>query len=207
MNYLRWRLLKRMTVMRDLRARLCRRFAESERGSALIEFAVGAPLVLLLLAGAIELGMIMFVNVLMESGLRDASRFGITGQVPSGETRLQKIKDIVTADTIGLVDMNKATFDVKVYPSFGDIGRGESFVDGNGNGTYDTGETFTDENGNGKWDSDVGKAGAGGSGDIVVYRMSYDWNLLMPLAKPFIGKDGKFTLTAAIAVRNEPWKN
>lgn len=196
-----------MAVLRDLRARLCPRFAKSESGSAVIEFAIGAPLILLLLAGTIELGMIMFVNVLMESGLRDASRFGITGQVPSGETRLQKIKDIVTKDTIGLVDMSKATFDVKVYPGFGDIGRGESFVDGNGNGTYDTGETFTDENGNGKWDSDVGTAGAGGSGDIVVYRMSYDWNLLTPLAKPFIGHDGKFTLTASIAVRNEPWKN
>lgn len=196
-----------MAVLRNLCCRLGGRFRHSESGSAVVEFAFGAPIVVLLLAGAIELGMIMFVNVLMESALRDASRYGITGQVPTGETRLQRIKDIISKDTIGLVDMNKATIDVKVYPSFADIGKAEAFVDGNGNGVYDTGETFTDTNGNGKWDSDMGVSGAGGPGDIVIYRVSYDWPLLTPLAAPFIGHDGTYTLTASIAVRNEPWKN
>lgn len=173
----------------------------------MVEFALGAPVLFLIAAGAVELGMILFVNVLMESGLRDASRFGITGQVPTGQTRLERILDIIEDRTIGLVDMDEAEIQIVVYPSFADIGRGEDFVDGNGNGTYDAGETFDDENGNGAWDGDVGTDGAGGSGDIVVYRMRYDWNLLTPLAEPLIGSDGKFTLRTAVAVRNEPWEN
>jgi hypothetical protein len=39
----------------------------------------------------------------------------------------------------------------------------------------------------------------------VLYRIDYAWNLLTPLAAPFIGQNGKFTLSASIAVRNEPW--
>jgi len=195
-----------MAILQDLRRRLGGRFRHNESGAAVVEFAFAAPIVFLLLAGAVELGMIMFVNVLMESALRDASRYGITGQVPTGETRLQQITDIISKDTVGLVDMSKAKVDVEVYPSFADIGHGETFVDGNGNGVYDPGETFTDENGNGKWDSDLGTAGAGGPGDIVVYRISYDWPLLTPIMKPLIGHDGTFTLTASVAVRNEPWK-
>jgi hypothetical protein len=196
-----------MAIVRHLAAVSFLRFRRSERGSSMIEFALGAPVLFLLAAGTIELGMILFVNVLMESGLRDASRFGITGQVPAGQSRLERILEIVEDRTIGLVDMNEVEVRILVYPSFADIGRGEGFVDGNGNGTYDAGETFDDENGNGAWDADVGAAGVGGSGDIVVYRMRYDWNLLTPLAKPLIGSGGKFTLRTAVAVRNEPWEN
>lgn len=201
------RLLGTMAIVRHLAVLPFRRFRRSERGSTVVEFALGAPVLFLIAAGAFELGMILFINVLMESGLRDASRFGITGQVPTGQTRFERILDIVEDRTIGLVDMDEVEIQIVVYPSFADIGRGEDFVDGNGNGTYDAGETFDDENGNGAWDADVGAAGAGGSGDIVVYRMRYDWNLLTPLAKPLIGSDGKFTLRTAVAVRNEPWEN
>ena len=92
-----------------------------------------------------------------------------------------------------------------VYPSFSDVGAGEDYVDGNANGSYDAGETYTDSNGNGAWDSDIGVAGAGDTGDIVLYRISYDWPLLTPFASQFMGDSGAFTLQASIAVRNEPW--
>ena len=141
----------------------------------------------------------------MESALRDAARFGITGQEPEGGTRLEQIIAIVEKRTIGLVDMTDAKVEVKIYPTFGDVGRGEDFVDGNGNGAYDAGETFTDENGNGAHDSDVGEDGAGDAGAIVAYRMEYAWPLRTPMAGQLIGEDGKFVLRSAVAVRNEPY--
>ena len=78
---------------------------ENQRGSSLVEFAFAAPLVVLMLIAIIEFGMIMFVSTLMESALRDAARFGITGQEPEGGTRLEQIIAIVEDRTIGLVDM------------------------------------------------------------------------------------------------------
>ena len=94
-----------------------------------------------------------------------------------------------------------------IYPSFGDIGGPEPFVDSApANGAYDVGETFTDVNGNGVWDPDMGAAGAGGPGDVVVYRLSYDWSLLTPVLAGVIGEAGRVRLAASVVVRNEPYE-
>lgn len=191
-----------------MRARLTDRLrplARDTSGSTLMEFAFVAPVLATMILGAMEFGLVMLTSTLMESSLREASRFGITGQQPAGKSRLERIIEIIDERTLGLVDMNEAQVDVLIYPSFSDIGRGEDFVDGNANGTYDVGETFTDENGNGVWDSDVGAAGSGASSDIVVYRMRYDWSLMTPLIGHVVGNDGKMALSASIVVRNEPW--
>ncbi|MEQ8506581.1 MAG: pilus assembly protein [Rhodospirillales bacterium] len=195
-----------MTVLRfGFRRIFGRALVDDQRGSSLVEFGLAAPLVVLMIIGTVEFGMILFVSTLMESALRDAARFGITGQEPEGGTRLEQIIAIVEKRTIGLVDMTDAKVEVKIYPTFGDVGRGEDFVDGNGNGAYDAGETFTDENGNGAHDSDVGEDGAGDAGAIVAYRMEYAWPLRTPMAGQLIGEDGKFVLRSAVAVRNEPY--
>ena len=193
--------IRRPGILRAKRSAL----GDDQRGSSLVEFAFAAPLMVLMIIGTVEFGMIMFISTLMESALRDAARFGITGQEPNGATRLEQIIAIVERRTIGLVDMADAKVEVLVYPTFGDVGRGESFIDGNGNGAYDAGETFTDENGNGARDADIGTAGAGDAGSIVAYRMEYAWPLRTPLAGQLIGQDGKFVLKSAIAVRNEPY--
>ncbi|MGB0682967.1 MAG: TadE/TadG family type IV pilus assembly protein [Magnetovibrionaceae bacterium] len=176
-----------------------------DRGSLAIEFAFLSSALITVTVSIIEFGLIMLAAILMETGLRDASRFGITGREIQGETRIDSIRAIVGQTTIGLIDMNLAQVDVKVYPSFGKVGQGEDYIDGNGNGAFDSGETFMDENDNGIWDADLGVAGAGGSGDVVLYRLSYDWKLLTPVGQYLIGGDGTKALSVAVAVRNEPW--
>jgi hypothetical protein len=187
--------------------RFLKRLRDREDGSPAAEFAFVAPIMILLVVGTIEFGMIMFVTILMESGLRDAARYGITGSEFGKMSRMERIVEIINDRTLGLVDISEADIQILVYPDFGQIGDGEDFVDGNGNGTYDAGETFTDANGNGVWDSDIGQSGPGASGQVVLYRIEYAWNLLTPLAAPLIGEGGKFTLSASIAVRNEPYNN
>jgi hypothetical protein len=83
------------------------------------------------------------------------------------------------------------------------VGQPEPFTDENGNDAYDAGEPYTDSNGNGGWDDDMGAAGLGGPGDVVVYSMSYDWPIMIPLFQPIFGDH--VTLQANIAVRNEPF--
>lgn len=185
-------------------AGLLARLGRAQDGATVVEFAFTFPMIAMLVIAVIEFGMILFVGVLMESGLRDASRYGITGYEEPGIGRLERIVQIVGEHTLGLVDMTTADFEVLVYPGFGDVG-GEDFIDGNANGTYDTGETFTDGNGNGTWDSDIGVPGPGDAGDVVIYRIRYDWPLMTPFAASFIGTDGSFPIRASVAVRNEPW--
>lgn len=181
------------------------KFRRDERGSPVMEFVFAAPVLFTMTVGTIEFGMVMFVNILMESSLRDAARYSITGREPSGVSREQHIIDIIADRTIGLVDVDAAQISILTYPTFDDIGKAEDYVDGNGNGQYDGGETYDDANGNGEWDEDRGTDGAGGSGEVAVYRIDYEWEILTPLVMHVIGEDGKFPLRASVAVRNEPW--
>ena len=174
-------------------------------GTAAIELALGFLTFVTMVIGIIEMAMLMLVNVLVEGGLRDASRFGITGQTPAGISREATIIDMVAQSTLGLVQLDPADITFLIYPTFDDIGAPEPFVDANGNGDFDAGESFTDINGNGQWDPDMGAAGLGGPGDIVVYRVTYDWAFLTTLIGGLISDDGTIRLTASIAVRNEPF--
>jgi len=106
------------------------RFRSDTSGSPSVEFALAAiPLTLGIIA-TIEIGMILFATTLMESGLRDAARFGITGRAPDALSRQERIVEIVKNRTLGLVDLEVANFDVVVYPTFSEIGRGEAYIDG-----------------------------------------------------------------------------
>lgn len=190
--------------MRDFERALIRRLWRDEHGSPAIEFAFAAPLVLIMLIAIIEFGMIMVVDLTMENALRDASRFGITGQTPSEGGRDDYIVALINNHLLNVVDVAHTKIEIKAYPTFADIGQAE-YIDANNNGAWDTGEASKDCNGNGTIDNDRGTPGAGGAGQAVLYHIDYDWPLMTPVLSPFIGQDGSFHLEANLAVRNEPW--
>ena len=196
------------TGKRQGRRRFARRLARlirGRRGVTAVEFALIAPICMTLICVFIDLSMVMFITNVMEGGLREASRYAITGYLETGKTREQKIAEIVKDHSYGLIQESDVTIIYKIYPSFEDVGKPEPFVDGNGNGQYDSGESFTDVNKNGQWDADMGAAGVGGPGDIVAYTVEYKWTLWTPLASEIWGDGGRITLNATIAVRNEPY--
>lgn len=175
-------------------------------GASAVEFALVAFPLILTLVGIIEVALILFVNVLMEGALRDAARFGITGFAPANTDRATMIREIISGRTVGLIDMSKVKIETLIYQNFSDIGKPEPFTDqAPFNGSYDQGEPFVDVNGNGKWDPDMGAAGAGGPGAVVVYRVSYDWPILTGLMSPLLGSHGYVPLVVSTAVRNEPF--
>ncbi len=186
--------------------RAIRRLLWCRRGFGTIELAFAAPVFLVVICGVIELAMMMLVATLMEGGLREAARFGITGYHPPGSTRESYILDTIESNAIGLIDMETAEVTYLVYPSFGDIGQPEPFTDGDpANGVWDAGEAFVDINGNGTWDADMGEAGLGGPGEVVLYTVAVDWSMLTPVVAPLVGEDGKIRMEASVAVRNELW--
>jgi Flp pilus assembly protein TadG len=187
-----------------VRGRLVR-LVRGRRGVTAVEFALLAPVCMLLVSIFIDIAMIMFITNVMEGGLREASRYAITGYVEQGKTREQKIKEIIVDHSYKLMKESDIAMSYKVYASFADIGKPEPFVDKNGNGKYDSGEAYTDVNNNGKWDDDMGAAGIGGPGDIVAYIVTYKWALWTPMASEILGNDGTITLSASVAVRNEPY--
>jgi Flp pilus assembly protein TadG len=174
-----------------------------QSGAAMVEFALVAPLFIALLCAIMEFSGIMFVQAILEGAAREASRYGLTGFTSGGVSREDQIRSIVEDNTFGIIDMDELQFTQQVYENFGDIGQPEPFTDENGNAVWDNDEPFTDVNGNGNWDPDMGAVGLGGPGDVVVYRMSYDWGIMIPWFLRFFGNS--ILIQSNIAVRNEPF--
>jgi hypothetical protein len=185
--------------------RFLRRLSRNERGVTAIETAIVFPTLIYVSLLALDFLLMMFVQVLIEGGAREAARYGITGYVVTGVAREQQIRTIIQENIPKIVDMSKLTISDVTYPSFDSIGQPEPFTDSNGNGVYDLGEPFNDVNGNGRWDPDMGASGAGGPGDVVVYTIEYVWTV--PLARPLagLGVPTEQRLQAKIVVRNEPF--
>lgn len=183
---------------------IARRLLDDRRGMAAVEFALVLPSFLLLIIGAFEITLILFVSGSLESAVLTASRYGITGEAGvNGGTREDRIRDIIEERTFGFVHMERLTISTKIYPSFSSIGQPEPFDDKNKNGKRDKSETFTDVNGNGTWDDDMGKSGAGAGGDVVLYEVGYTTRSMTKLLEPIIGTVNH---TATTVVRNEPYK-
>jgi hypothetical protein len=119
---------------------------------------------------------------------------------------------ILNQNTLNLIDLNTATITTQVFSSFSVIQNGEPYSDLNANGQYDSGEPFSDMNCNGVRDGPgATSAGVGGSGNIVVYTVSYNWRVLTPFVGQFLGKPdpgnaGRYIIpmSAKIVVKNEP---
>ncbi len=176
-----------------------------EEGVTAVEFAVIAPVLVLLLTGIVEFALIMMVYNVMEGATAISSRLGSTGYNTPGVTREQTIINAITHRAGSLIDSTKLTVTSKFYKQFDQIGDPEPYIDANHNGQYDPGETYTDVNGNGHWDADMGTSGYGSSGDVVVYTVSYPWAISTPIISNLVGSHGTYTITTHAVVKNEPY--
>lgn len=181
------------------------RLAADRRGSAIVDFALLAPALVLLLVGIVEAAFLFLTQFLLQTAVGDAARSGVVGSELGAASREAAVR--AAAERVGgsLLQPERLHLDTLVYPRFDDIGRPEPFVDVNGNGAHDPGEPFTDVNENGRWDEDMGRPGLGGPNDVVLYRVRYDWEPMTPLLRAILPDGGRLELRAAYAVRNEPY--
>lgn len=178
---------------------------KAQEGVAAVEFALIAPVALLLIMGIIETSLVMFAQNVLESATFAAARTGKTGFVETDATREATIRSVledrggVVFDT-SLIDITSLT-----YARFDQIGDPEPYIDANNNQMRDDGENFTDVNGNGLYDTDMGADGVGNAGEIVVYTVSYPWNIFTPMVQDFLAEDGVITLSSRMVIQNEPF--
>ena len=191
---------------------LMKRLRREEQGATIVEFAMIAGPMLLLLLGGLDLGYQSYVRSTMQGALNDAARtaavenpiIGVTGN-----TVEEQVENLIK-QTVSHVAPN-ATIAVtqKSYFDFSDIGNPEKLMtDNNGNGQYDDddGDCFEDANGNGEYDTDAGSDGIGGADDVVLYTATISAPRLMPIHAflPALGETIEYTLETA--VRNQPYE-
>ena len=160
------------------RARIAPRAApQRQRGTSAVEFAIVAPIVMLMLLGLIELSMAFFADLSMQYAVREAARYAVTGQVNDDPNSANQQQYLAVIQKMKDSSMGMYT---KVNPVI--------IVD---NTSYATSSSYTS--------SMFGKPG-----DIVVLQVKCQWKLVTPLLKAFF-PGGIYQFTVGATMQNEQY--
>lgn len=179
--------------------RLRRGLAAAQDGVTALEFALVAPVFLMMMLGMFDIGQMVYLRAVLYGAVEQAAR---SASLESGDTTTadnivkNAVKPVMPTATI--------TTTRKSYYDFTDVNRAEKFTDLNGNGTCNAGEPFIDENRSGSWDANVGKSGNGGAGDVVIYTVNVTYKPLFTVKWLSTWNQDR-TLTAVGVRKNQPF--
>ncbi len=180
---------------------LLRRLRCDERAIAMVEFALTAPLFLLVLMGIFDYSWQMYAQQVLQGAVSEAGRDSTLETYADSQTAL----DTRVREQVLRVFRNAdVEFSRKAYDQFSQVGVEERYTDANGNGSYDAGECYDDSNGNGRWDPDRGRTGNGGADDIVLYTASMSFDRVLPVWR-MLGQPQSITLSYTTVLRNQPF--
>jgi Flp pilus assembly protein TadG len=180
---------------------LARRLRRDAQGVTALEFALAAPLLLLIMAVLIELGMAYYLQTVLIGTINAAGR---ASSMQSAQTTSSTIDTQVTTRIHHVIPWATVSFNRENYSDFTDVGEPEDFTDTNKNGQYDLGECFNDANDNGVWDSDMGETGLGSANDVVVYTVTVSYAALFGFSS-MLGLPSTMTASASTIMRNQPF--
>ena len=187
------------------RGSFVRRLWRDESGTTAIEFGFCGLAVIYFIVGIIEFSMAMTVGNSLEAATNLSSRLGKTGYVDAdAEDQEETIRDEIERRVGPMIDMAKLKITNEVYNDFTSLNSPDILEDKSDppdGDTSDPGE-WTDVDSDGFKD---GAEGVGAAGNLVVYRITYPWQVMTPLIGQFVGSDGIIRLTAYSVVKNEPY--
>ncbi|NHK28053.1 pilus assembly protein [Parvularcula flava] len=179
----------------------CRPFANNKRGTAVIEFAILAPLFFAILFSGFEAGMMYLKIGMVDHGVSEISR-----QIYTGKAKGKSAEDVMdifcdSVHTVIKCDGN-VTLEIRKLSGYSSFDPGAATC-------VNTGEDLKDE------DKPAYANTAGG--DIVYIRVCVNTSLLVPGLKNMTfyltnvglqlpeSAPGKYELTSSTVIRNEPF--
>ena len=179
--------------------------AADERGATVIEFAIVAPVMCLLLLGGFDFGHTLYMRSTLQGIVQKTARDAALEGNASDQTALDnKVKAQVTA----LANNAAITITRRYYRTFSKAAaaQAEAWTDTDNNGTCNGGEPFQDDNGNGVWDADGGNGGQGGAKDRTLYTVTVTYPRFFPLYKA-IGETTTAKVSATTILENQPYSD
>ena len=187
------------------------RLARDTRGAALIEFAIIAPVMCLLMMGLGDMLYQLYAKAVLNGAVQKAARDSaiqggaqlsatIDGKVVTMMSNMMRTPVYSCAPIAGTTTWCSTR---KSYANFAQIAP-EPFTDLNGNGTRQAGECYSDVNGNAQWDADPGKTGQGGANDVTLYTMTVNYPRIFPVAGLF-GWSTSLTISSTSLLKNQPY--
>lgn len=168
---------------------LLRRLRLHQRGVALVEFALTAPVFLLLLMGIFDYCWQMYAQQVLQGAVAKAGRDATIETYAIDQSNLDKRvrEQVQNVFRDAQVNFNRRAFD-----DFSSMKPPRS-VDYNGDGIADC------------WE-DGGKTGNGGADDVVLYTVSMKFDRILPVWR-ILGQPQSTTLTSTTVLRNQPFAN
>ncbi|MCT8002014.1 pilus assembly protein [Sphingomonas sanguinis] len=171
------------------------------RGASVVEFAIVALPAIAIMCGLFDLGYRQYVAIQVQDALDRAARRVTVGPNTTSAQLTAMVKDSVS----GIAKTATVIVVPTSYGKFQQVSKAEPITtDTVPLGTYNSGDCFTDINGNGIWDADAGRAGTGGSDDVVLYTATVTYPEIVPMSK-LMGWSAVTKLTATTMLKNQPY--
>lgn len=191
------------------RLQILRRLRRDQRGATVVEFAMVAPVMGMVLLGAFDIGHTLYMRATMQGIVQKTARDS-TLEDSTDAGAQAKLDTKVTAQVKALANNADVKITRRYYRTFSTAAaaRAETFTDSSSgiykNGTCDGGEPYEDANGNSVWDKDGGNGGQGGAKDAVLYTVTASYPRFFPIYR-FIGGSDVTKVTASTVLRNQPY--
>lgn len=152
-----------------------------------LEFALLAPVFLLLFFVIVETGIILISQAMLQNAVNDAALLIRTGQVQSLGMSPSQFHDALCQHASGLIVCDNVSIDVEAFRNFSSAQYQPPLGQ---DGTLNPG---------------FSNFRPGGPGEVVLVRALYPWQVVTPLLTPFLANmaGGKHLLAATTAFRNE----
>lgn len=166
-------------------------WSKDKSGVAAVEFSlIGIPFILMIV-GIIELSLMFAAQSLLHEATFTASRLIRTGQIQTaGGNQAQAFREAVCRFSSRMIPCNEIQFQVRQLPNFG---AAEAIPPAE----------FDDDGNMADQDFD-----AGGVSDVVLIRVSYNYNIITPLMQPLLTNrgGGSRIMLSTIVLQNEPYQ-
>ncbi|CAN5347726.1 hypothetical protein BH10PSE14_BH10PSE14_15120 [soil metagenome] len=178
---------------------------DDRRGATVVEFAIIAPVMGLLLLGAFDTAHSLYMRSVLQGIVQKVAR---DSALESGTDTDQQtaLDNKVRASVKAVANNATVTITRRFYRTFSAAAsaQAEPYTDTNHNGTCDQGEPYQDDNLNNTWDSDGGDAGQGTAKDRTLYTVALSYPRFFPLYK-VIGGSSTTRISAATVLENQPY--
>lgn len=186
-------------------SKFCRSLRRDQEGATLLEFAFVAPVFMMLLIGAMDVGYAMYIRAVAAGTLEQAARSGsLEGATESqlrGEIRLSMFKILPESAR----NNSNVLITTKNYSDYSRIDAAEKIVtDLDSDGVLDVGDCWLDEDLNNQYGVNEGANGIGGADDGVYYTVAITMDSFFPLYQ-FLNRAKSRTITVKTLVINQPF--
>lgn len=155
-------------------------------GSAAMEFALVAPVFLLLILGIMEVSVMFFTSSVIEGATKEAARQIRTGNVQQSVDPVAAFRNELCDALFGIIDCTQVVFNVQTFSSFETVSM----------------PLEVDE------DGEIVNTGfsPGSSSAVTVVRAMYRWEFVTPLIADIIPAGlGGHLIVSTVAFQNEPY--